>query len=147
MQKNNELNWRTKYDTQTKVNQLAYEIVGSAIEVHKIMKPGLLESVYEACLHRELTLRGYKVKRQGKVEIDYKGFHIDSDYRFDLLVEDCVVVELKATENMHPIYDAQVMSHMRLLKKPKGLLINFHVEKLTEGLTPFVNVFFAMLPK
>jgi len=61
MQKYNELNWRTKYDTQKKVNQLAYEIVGCAIEVHKIMKPGLLESVYEACLYRELTLRGYKV--------------------------------------------------------------------------------------
>jgi len=147
MQKYNELNWRTKYDTQKKVNQLAYEIVGCAIEVHKIMKPGLLESVYEACLYRELILRGYKVERQGKVEINYKGFQIDSDYRFDLLVEDCVVVELKATENMHPIYDSQVMSHMKLLKKPKGLLINFHVEILTNGVTPFVNEFFAALPK
>ncbi len=135
-----------KYDTKTKVNQLAYEITGCAIEVHKEMRPGLLESVYEACLYRELTLKGYKVERQGNVEVNYKGEVIAADLRFDLLVEDCVIVELKAVEKMHPVYDAKILTYMKLLKKPKGLLINFHVEILTKGVISFVNEYFKELP-
>jgi len=135
-----------KYDTKTKVNQLAYEIVGCAIEVHKAMGAGLLESVYEACLHKELVLRGYTVVKQMVVPINYKGLKLDTDLRLDLLVNDCVLVELKAVETVHPVYDAQILSYMKLLKKPKGLLINFHVEVLRKGVKPFVNEHFSALP-
>lgn len=132
--------------TKKKVNQLAYEIVGCAIEVHKQIGPGLLESVYETCLFYELQIRGFKVIRQLTVPVVYKEIRLEADLRLDLLVNDCVVVELKAVENLIPLYEAQLLTYMKLLQKPKGLLINFHTENITKSIKPMVNEYFAALP-
>lgn len=133
--------------TQKHINNLAYKIVGCAIEVHKELGPGLLESIYERCLKRELELNGLKVKSQLQVEVNYKGERIDSELRLDLLVEDLIVVELKAVEVMHPLFTAQLLTYLKLLNKPKGLLINFHSENITKSLIPLVTDEFAKLPK
>lgn len=132
--------------TKKEVNQLAYEIVGCAIEVHKQIGPGLLESVYETCLFYELQIRGFKVIRQLTVPVVYKEIRLEADLRLDLLVNDCVVVELKAVENLIPLYEAQLLTYMKLLQKPKGLLINFHTENITKSIKPLVNEHFAALP-
>jgi GxxExxY protein len=132
--------------TKKEVNQLAYEIVGCAIEVHKQIGPGLLESVYETCLFYELQIRGFKVIRQLTVPVVYKEIRLEADLRLDLLVNDCVVVELKAVENLIPLYEAQLLTYMKLLQKPKGLLINFHTENITKSIKPMVNEYFAALP-
>ncbi len=133
--------------TQKHINDLAYKIVGCAIEVHKELGPGLLESVYEKCLKRELELRGFSVQSQLKVDVNYKGINIDSELRLDLLVEDLVVVELKAVEVMHPLFTAQLLTYLKLLNKPKGLLINFNTDNITKSLIPIVTDEFAKLPK
>jgi len=131
--------------TKRTVNQLAYEIVGCAIEVHKTLGPGLLESVYEQCLCHELLLRGYKVQRQVSIPVNYKGTILNTLLRLDLLVNDCVIVELKAVTEIHPVYEAQILSHMKLLQKPKGLLINFFTTNITQSVKPFVNEYFTKL--
>lgn len=134
--------------TQTSINQMAYEVVGGAIEVHKELGPGLLESIYEECLCTELIFRGFKVSRQVPVPIFYKGKKVKQPLFLDILVDDLIVVELKSKEELHPIDSAQILSYMKLCKKPKGLLINFNVENIAnEGLEPFVNEYFADLPK
>jgi GxxExxY protein len=132
--------------TKKEVNQLAYEIVGCAIEVHKQIGPGLLESVYETCLFHELQIKGFKVIRQFTVPVVYKDVRLEADLRLDLLVNDCIVVELKAVENLIPLYEAQLLTYMKLLQKPKGLLINFHTENITKSIKPMVNEYFAALP-
>ena len=132
--------------TKRTVNQLAYEIIACAIEVHKTLGPGLLESVYEQCLCHELLLRGYKVRRQVSIPVNYKGTILNTLLRLDLLVNDCVIVELKAVTEIHPVYEAQILSHMKLLQKPKGLLINFFTTNITQSVKPFVNEYFAKLP-
>ncbi|MBB3840469.1 GxxExxY protein [Runella defluvii] len=132
--------------TKKEVNQLAYEIVGCAIEVHRQIGPGLLESVYETCLVYELQLKGFKVIRQLTVPVVYKEVRLEADLRLDLLVNDCVVVELKAVENLIPLFEAQLLTYMKLLQKPKGLLINFHTENITKSIKPMVNEHFAALP-
>ncbi|WP_028663698.1 GxxExxY protein [Runella zeae] len=132
--------------TKKEVNQVAYEIVGCAIEVHKQVGPGLLESVYEICLVQELKVKGFQIVRQLSVPITYKGVRLDAELRLDLLVNDCVVVELKAVENLIPLYEAQLLTYMKLLQKPKGLLINFHTENITKSIKPMVNEFFSILP-
>ncbi|MFN3381210.1 MAG: GxxExxY protein [Runella zeae] len=132
--------------TKKKVNQVAYEIVGCAIEVHKQVGPGLLEWVYEICLVQELKVKGFQIVRQLSVPITYKGVRLDAELRLDLLVNDCVVVELKAVENLIPLYEAQLLTYMKLLQKPKGLLINFHTENITKSIKPMVNEFFSILP-
>ena len=106
------------------VTQLSYEIVGSAIKVHKALGPGLLESVYEKCLKYELEQKGYQVLQQVDVPIQYEGIVIDSSLRIDLLVNDTIVVELKTVENFLPVHEAQLLTYMKLLKKPQGLLIS-----------------------
>ena len=133
--------------TQKVVNDLAYKIVGCAIEVHKQLGPGLLENIYERCLKYELELNGLKVQSQIPVEVNYKGKKIDSDLRLDLLVEDLIVVELKSVETMLPLFQAQLITYLKLLKKPKGLLINFNCENITKSLIPIVTDEFAKLPK
>ena len=133
--------------TKKEVNQLAYEIVGCAIEVHKQIGPGLLESVYETCLFYELQIRGFKVIRQLTVPVVYKEIRLEADLRLDLLVNDCVVVELKAVENLIPLYEVQLLTYMKLLQKPKGLLINFHTENIAKSIKPMVNEYFAALPQ
>jgi GxxExxY protein len=102
-------------------------IIGGAIEVHRILGPGLLESVYEECLAVELGLRGLRCERQRVIPLEYKGQRLGVDLRIDLLVEDRVVVELKAVEKLLPVHEAQVITYLRLTGKPFGLLINFNV--------------------
>ena len=132
--------------TKKSVTQLSYEITGLAIKVHKALGPGLLESVYEKCLKYELEKNGFEVKQQLIVPVEYDNLEMDVDLRLDLLVNDCVIVELKATENTLPVHDAQLLTYMKLLKKPQGLLINFFTDNITKSLKPFVNEYFRELP-
>ncbi|MBK6995216.1 MAG: GxxExxY protein [Lewinellaceae bacterium] len=123
-------------------------IIGAAIEVHKILGPGLLEKVYEAALMHELRLRGLKVVRQQAIIVNYKGVDLDCELRYDLLVENLIICELKSTREMHPIFDATLISYMKHLQKPKGILINFHVRNIYyEGQKTFVNEYFSALPE
>ena len=131
--------------TKEEVTDLSYKITGCAIQVHKELGPGLLESVYEKCLKHELELQGFNVKRQMTVPVYYKGLKIDADLRLDLLVNDTVVVELKAVQNTLPVHQAQLLTYMKLLKKPQGLLINFFTENITKTMKPFVNDYFKEL--
>jgi GxxExxY protein len=133
--------------TQKQINDWAYKIVSCAIEVHKILGPGLLESVYEKCLVEELRLKGFDVKKQQKIPLNYKGVQLDCELRLDILVNDCIIVELKAVEEMIPLFKAQLLSYLKLLDKPKGLLINFHCETITKHLVSLVTENFANLPK
>ncbi len=119
-------------------NQLTHEIIGAAIEVHRVLGPGLLESAYEECLARELSLRSIKYERQKPLPVVYKEVKLDCDYRLDFLVEGRVVLELKAVESLAPIHEAIVLTYLRLSGCKIGLLINFHVEVLKNGLRRFV---------
>lgn len=132
--------------TKKIITQLSYEIVGFAIKVHKELGPGLLESVYEKCLKYELEKNGYHVQQQLHVPIFYDNLELFTDLRLDLLVEDVVIVELKAVETVHPVHEAILLSYMKLLQKPQGLLINFHTDKISKTMKPFVNEYFALLP-
>ncbi len=131
--------------TQKYVNNLAYQIVGAAIEVHREIGPGLLESIYEKLLRYELISRGFKVDKQVSVPVLYKGKSVECDLRLDLLVEDLIIVELKAVERMIPLYEAQLLTYLKLLKKPKGLLINFNTNNITKSLVPMVTEEFSKL--
>ncbi len=115
--------------------KLTEQIIGAAIEVHRHLGPGVLESAYEKCLSHELTLRGIKFRRQVKLPITYKGVVIDCGYRIDILVEETVVVELKCIEKVLPVHEAQLLTYLKLSGKRVGLLINFFVSMLTEGIT------------
>jgi GxxExxY protein len=121
------------------VNDVTDQIIGAAIEVHRTLGPGLLESAYEACLARELVDRGLQVERQVPLPVFYKGIKIACGYRLDLLVERQVVVELKAVTRLEPIHEAQVLSYLRLSGFWVALLINFHVKQLARGLRRLVN--------
>lgn len=132
--------------TKKEVTQLSYEIIGCAIRVHKTLGPGLLESIYEKCLAYELVINGFDVKQQINVPIQYEEMVFDADLRFDLLVNDTIIVELKAQEEMHPVHEAQLLSYMKILKKPQGLLINFFTENITKSMKPLVNEYFRNLP-
>jgi len=121
-----------------KASQLTGEIIAAAIEVHKIMGPGLIESIYEWCLTKELESRGLHVSNQKIVAIHYRTFEREEPLRYDLLVEDCVLVEVKAAEEVHPIHKAKLLSYMKLMDVPLGLLINFHVQKLTDGVSRMI---------
>ena len=131
--------------TKSEVTDLSYKIVGCAIEVHKHLGPGLLESVYEKCLKHELKLNGFKVIDQVRVPVNYKDISLETDLRLDLLVNDVVVVELKAIENILPVHEAQLLTYMKLMEKPQGLLINFFTDNITKTMKPFVNDFFKEL--
>ena len=109
-------------------------IIAAAIEVHRDKGPGLIESIYEWCLLKELGLRGLACLTQNSVLIEYKGFTREEPLRFDMLVESCVLVEAKAVEKVLPIHKAQLLSYMKLLNVPVGLLINFHEMKVTDGI-------------
>ena len=133
--------------TKKQVTQLSYEITGCAITVHKALGPGLLESVYQKCLIHELIKRGYTVIQQLAVPVNYDGLIIDTELRLDLLVNDTIIVELKAIENTLPVHEAQILTYMKLLKKPQGLLINFFTDNITKTMKPFVNEYFSALPE
>jgi GxxExxY protein len=114
-------------------------IIGAAIEVHRRLGPGLLESAYEACLAHELQKRGMLVQRQKPVPIVYDNVKLNCGFRADLIVDGRVVVELKCKELIHPVDEAQLLSHLRLLRLPIGLVINFHVALLKDGIQRMVN--------
>jgi GxxExxY protein len=116
-----------------KAMELSHTVIGAAIEVHREKGPGLLESIYEWCLVRELQLRGLSCETQKRVRIEYKGAVRDEPLKFDVLVEGCLLVEAKAMEKVLPIHKAQLLSYMKLLSVPIGLLMNFHEMKLTDG--------------
>jgi len=132
--------------TQKYINNLSYQIVGCAIEVHKYLGPGLLESVYESCLVEEMIGQGLPFERQVQVPINYKGKDLGSNLILDLLVSDLIIVELKAVEQMIPVFKAQLLSYLKLTGKPKGLLINFNCENITKQLVPLVTSEFSKLP-
>jgi len=117
---------------------LTGKIIGAAIEVHKILGPGLLESIYEDCLCYELKLREITFERQKPVDINYKDLKISSGYRIDLIVEGSVIVELKAVREMNPIFEAQLLTYMKISGCKKGLIINFNVPVLKDGLKRMV---------
>lgn len=121
-----------------KADGLTEHIIGAAIEVHKDKGPGLIESIYEWCLLRELELRQLSTESQRVVRINYKGFTREEPLRFDVLVESCVLVEVKAAESVLPIHKAQLLSYMKLLDVPVGLLINFNIPKLTDGVSRLI---------
>ena len=132
--------------TKKYVNEIAYKIVGCAIEVHKELGPGLLESLYEECLIFELKNIGLVVQSQQQIIPLYKGIECNNRLRFDILIEDLVLVENKSTNGFSPIDQAQLLSYMNILEKPKGLLINYNVLNITkEGLIPLVNKYFERL--
>ena len=133
--------------TKKYVNDLAYKIVGCAIEVHKQLGPGLLESVYETCFVEELTAQRLNVQRQVPVPIIYKGKDLGTTLVLDLVINDLIIVELKAVEVIIPVFKAQLLSYLKLTGKPKGLLINFHCENIKDHLVPLVTDEFAKLPE
>lgn len=121
-----------------KASGLTGSIIAAAIEVHRDKGPGLIESIYEWCLTKELGLRGLNYVNQKTVLIEYKGFTREEPLRFDVLIEGCVLVEAKAVEKILPIHKAQLLSYMKLLDVPLGLLINFHEMKVTDGISRLV---------
>lgn len=130
------------------LTELTYVVVGCAIEVHKHLGPGLLESIYEKCFVRELEIQRINYKKQLYVPIHYKGLELDGELRLDVLVEDILCVELKAQEGLLPIHEAVLMSYMQMLQKHKGILINFHCRNIfQEGQKTFVNEYFSKLPE
>ncbi len=121
------------------VNELTEQIIGSAIEVHRTLGPGLLESVYDECFAVELAIRGIAYERQRRVPVRYKGRCIAADLKLDFLVEDQVVVELKAIEKLLPVHGVQVLTYLRLTSRSIGLLINFNVPRLCDGVKRIAN--------
>jgi GxxExxY protein len=116
------------------INVLTHETIGAAIEVHRLLGPGLLESTYRECLCRELALRGINFRRECPLPLEYKGIHLDCGYRIDLLVMNLVVVEIKAVEQLAPVHEAQLLTYLRVGGWKVGLLINFNVVLLKEGI-------------
>ncbi len=121
------------------LNSLSQEIIGASIEVHSIIGPGMLENIYSKALAYELRLRGHKVEMEVPIPCIYKGVAMNTAYRADLIVDDAIIVELKATENDSPLYSKQLFSYLRLADKKLGLLINFNRKRLIDGLTRVVN--------
>ena len=123
------------------INEITESVIGAAIAVHRELGPGLLESAYEACLGYELNEKKLKVERQKSVPLIYRGVRLDCGYRLDFLVEDKVVVEVKAVDKLEPIHEAQLISYLKLSGCKVGLLINFKVNTLKHGIRRFVNDF------
>jgi GxxExxY protein len=124
-----------------RLDHITEAIIGAAIEVHRALGPGLLESAYEACLAFELAQQGLKVEQQKPLPVVYKEVKLDCGYRLDLLVEDSVIVEIKAVDQLSPIHHAQLLSYLRLSGRKVGLLINFNVQVLKDGIQRVVNSF------
>ncbi len=124
---------------EERINVITAAIIGAAMKVHSALGPGLLESAYEACLAYELRKSGFDVKTQVELPVLYEGVRIDLGYRIDILVNDLVIVELKCVEKLAPVHEAQIISYLRLSKKNVGLMINFHVRHLRDGIKRFVE--------
>ena len=123
------------------LNAISRAIIGAAIKVHRALGPGLLESAYEACLEFELRREGFKVERQKDQPLTYEGMSIDLGYRIDLLVNEAVIVEVKAVQAMHPVHEVQLLTYLRLSRRSLGLLINFNVALLKDGIRRVVDEF------
>lgn len=121
-------------EAKSAADEWSRKIIGAAIEVHRHLGPGLLEGAYEECLCRELELRGIPFKRQHPVSLEYKGAVVDAAYRIDILVADLVVIELKSVEKLEPIHEAQLLTYLRLYHRWLGLLLNFNVPVLKDGI-------------
>jgi len=121
------------------LNDLTEKIIGCAIKVHRVLGPGLLESAYEVCLVHELRKAGLKAERQVALPVIYEGLRLDADYFIDILVEDTVVIELKSVEHLLPIHEAQLLTYLKLANKKLGLLINFNVTLLKNGIKRRIN--------
>ena len=134
-----------KYPSKSSVTKLSYLVTGCAIRVHKALGPGLLESIYEKCLYFELEKNGFDFQQQIPITINYEGNLIHSELKLDLLVEDTIIIELKAVQELLPVHSAQLISYMKLLKKPQGLLFNFYSDNITKSMKPFVNEYFDRL--
>ena len=128
-------------EVKERLNDITEQVIGAAIAVHRVLGPGLLESAYEACLVYELAERGLTVERQKSLPVTYRDVRVDCGYRVDLLVEGLVVVELKAVEELGPIHEAQLLSYLKLSGCRVGLLINFNVKVLKQGIRRMVNEF------
>lgn len=134
--------------TQKYLDELTFKVIGAAIEVHKNMGSGLLESVYQQFIIEELTNRNINFVSEFKVPVVYKGKELDIEFRCDLFVENCLIVELKSVSEIKPIHDAQFLNYMNLLKVPKGIIINFNCFNIfREGQKTFVNEYFKKLEK
>ena len=120
------------------INDITYNIIGCTYEVHKILGPGLLESTYETCLCYELEKQGLKFEKQKELMINYKGTTLNNGYRIDILVEDSIVLELKSVENLLPIHTAQILTYLKLSEHNLGLLINFNVTNLQNGIHRYI---------
>lgn len=134
--------------TKKQLNDLTFSIISVAIEVHKTIGPGLLENIYHECMKREFMLRGINIESEFNVPVVYKDLHVSTDLRCDFLVEDKILVEIKAVNTIVPVYFAQLMTYMKLLEKPKGILINFNCMNIfKEGQFTRVNEYFKLLPE
>ena len=132
--------------TKKRLDELTYTVIGAAIEVHKIMGRGLLESVYQKCMQEELLHRKINFCTELIIPIQYKNKILDIDFRCDIFVENCMVVELKAVKEMNVTFEAQLLTYMKLLKAPKGILINFNCSNIfNEGQKTYVNEYFRNL--
>lgn len=133
-------------NSKSYLNELTYKINGAAIEVHKELGPGLLESVYQKCLVHELQNRNIEIQTEKMISIDFKGLDLDVNLKCDLLVENAICIELKAVKDILPVHEAQLLSYMKLLQVPKGILFNFNVYNLyNEGQKTFVNEYFSKM--
>ena len=120
------------------LNQISYDIIGASYKVHSALGPGLLESAYEVCLAHELLKIGYKVERQKPLPIIYDGVRLDAGFRIDLLVDDSVIIELKSVNEMMPVFNAQLMTYLKLTDLKLGLLLNFNVPDMKKGITRII---------
>ncbi len=127
------------YLTRTSLDDLAKRIVDSVFYVHKTMGPGLLESIYEQCLMKEFELRGIKARNQVMIPLVYRGYELTRELKVDILVENEIILELKSAEVMNPVFDAQIISYLKLADKRLGFLINFNVPLIKNGIKRFVN--------
>ncbi|MBS1601000.1 MAG: GxxExxY protein [Bacteroidetes bacterium] len=134
--------------TKDYIDELTYRIIGCAIEVHRQLGPGLIESVYEKCFERELEIRSINFKTQLWTPVHYKGVELETELKADVLIEDLILVELKAIEGILPVHHSQVITYMKLMQKPKGILINFNCTNIfKEGQKTFVNDLYKNLPR
>ena len=134
--------------TQTYLDELTYDVIGAAIEVHKTLGSGLLESVYQKCLEEEFKYRNINFQSEKSISVIYRDKALNVDFRCDFFIENCLVVELKSVNEMSSIFEAQLLTYMKLLKSPKGILINFNCFNIfKEGQKTFVNEYFKLLPK
>lgn len=133
--------------TKKNLSELTYEIIGAAIEVHKILGPGLLETIYHKCLAHEFELRGLSFRSELYIPVIYKELEVDTQFRCDFLVEDAIVLELKAVDAVLPIHAAILLNYINLLEMPKGIMINFHcVNLFKDGQKTYVNRYYTNLP-